>query len=330
MGDQKLKFSNDGSCEKALKSFRQGEGDLFLVFGYAEKSVLNVVAEGKGSLEEAKAHLPNNECRYILIKKDVKVEMAKTVKFALVDWTPDGIPPLKRALLSTHKGQLKELLGSVHVSMPASDNKDLDEGVLMKKINDSAGISTNVTDKAATGPKVDVKKGAGASGSGRASVSDQKSPTKTGTPSVAQGGPGLKLSDDFAGAIKAVRDGKDATWMVARSADKGTSLNVVASGSGAIDEIQGKMEDGECCFALIRVTEQIDKSTTVKFVFIKWQPETLAPMVKAAINVRKGEIEKAFSPFHVNLQIAHKEEITTQHITDKVAAASGQKSNVKA
>jgi len=53
-------------------------------------------------------------------------------------------------------------------------------------------------------------------------------------------------------------------------------------------------------------------------------------MTKAAINVRKGEIEKAFSPFHVNLQLSNKAELTAQHITDKVAAASGQKSNVKA
>jgi len=324
---EKLKFSNDGSCEKALKAFRTAEGDNFLVFGYADKTSLNVVAEGKGSLAECQPHLPNNECRYILMKKDVKVEMAKTVKFALVDWTPDAIPPLKRALLSTHKGQLKELLGSVHVSMPASDTKDLDEAALMSKINASAGIASNVTDKAATGPKVEVKKGT----SGRASVTDQKSPSKAQTPSVAQGGPGLKLSDDFADAIKSVRDGKDGTtWMMARSADKGTSLNVVEKGQGSVDDLQAKLEDDNCNFVLIRVTEQVDKSTTVKFVFVKWQAEALAPMTKAAISVRKGEIEKAFSPFHINLQISHKNELTQQLVQDKVAAASGQKSNVKA
>jgi hypothetical protein len=324
---EKLKFVNDGSVEKALKSFRAAEGDSFLVLGYADKSSLSVVAEGKGSLEEAKSSLPNNECRYVLIKKDLKVEMAKTVKFALVDWTPQGIPPLKRALLTTHKGQLKELLGSVHVTMPAGDEKDLDESALMAKIGDSAGVSSKITDKAATVAQVEVKKGGTTPASGERKT--QSGPAKT--PSIPTGSATLKFSDEaaFKEALKNVRDNNVAhTWMMARSVDKDT-LASLGSGQGAVEDLVSKLEDDNVNFILLRVTEQIDKSTTVKFVYIKWQPENLAPMKKAGINVKTGEIEKAFTPFHVSLQISNKAELNTKDIVDKVAAASGTKSNIK-
>jgi hypothetical protein len=303
-----------------------------LVLGYADKSSLNVVSEGKGSLEECKPHLPSNECRYLLIKKDIKVEMAKTVKFALIDWTPQGIPPLKRALLTTHKGQLKELLGAVHVTMPADNEKDLDEAALLAKIGDSAGTSSKITEKSATVAQVEVKKGIRAGSGSVSSGGETKTPAGPAkTPSIPTGSGQMKFADEgaFKEAMKNVRDNTIAhTWMMARSVDKDT-IGAIGSGQGAVEDLVSKLEDDNVNFILLRVTEQIDKSTTVKFVFIKWQPENLAPMKKAGISVKKGDIEKVFTPFHVNLQISNKAELNTKDIMDKVAGASGTKSNVK-
>ena len=45
---------------------------------------------------------------------------------------------------------------------------------------------------------------------------------------------------------------------------------------------------------LSRVIEQIDKSKTVKFVYLKYQPENVPPMQKAQISVLKGAIDQLF------------------------------------
>lgn len=38
---------------------------------------------------QARAHLPNDEQRYVLLRKDHKVEMAKTIKYAFIDYMPN-------------------------------------------------------------------------------------------------------------------------------------------------------------------------------------------------------------------------------------------------
>jgi len=76
------------------------------------KALLNVTSLIiiKGTLETAKnegpQNFPKNKCRYALFKSSHKVELANTVKFAFVDWTPTTISPLRKGLLSIHKGQV--------------------------------------------------------------------------------------------------------------------------------------------------------------------------------------------------------------------------------
>jgi len=76
--------------------------------------------------------------------------MAKTVKFVLIDWTPTGLKPLRKALISTHKGQVQQLMKPFHVNYSASDRNELNEHVILVKIGMASGTGSQVTDKKAT------------------------------------------------------------------------------------------------------------------------------------------------------------------------------------
>jgi len=42
-----------------------------------------------------------------------------------VDWTPETIRPMRKALLSSHKAQVEAVLKPFHVSLQASNRNDL-------------------------------------------------------------------------------------------------------------------------------------------------------------------------------------------------------------
>jgi hypothetical protein len=76
------------------------------------------------------------------------------------------------------------------------------------------------------------------------------------------------------------------------------------------------------------VSENIDKSKTTKFVYIYWVPDAVNIMKKAQASARKGAIDAIFAPYHVDLQIQTKDEISDQIVTDAVSSASGSKSHI--
>jgi len=114
--------------------------------------------------------------------------------------------------------------------------------------------------------------------------------------------------------------------MVASYIGKHT-LSVIGTGSGGVEEMVEKFEESNVNFGLLRIIEVIDKSQTVKFIYVKWQPESVPPMKKAEISVKKGAIDDLFRPFHVDFLISNKSEISAQLVNDRLASVSGAKSH---
>ena len=62
-------------------------------------------------------------------------------------------------------------------------------------------------------------------------------------------------------------------------------------------------------YGLFRLTQVIDKSETVKFLFIHYQPQDVHPVMKGNTGVLKGAVTALFSPFHQELFAEGAEEI---------------------
>lgn len=347
-----LVFTDDGSIEAAMVRCRDTDnGPLrFLVLGYEGENVIKLVGEGEGGLKECfdQGYLPLKECRYVLVRQDHKVEMASTVKFGYIDWAPDGVKPSRRAILSTHKGQMSDFMKPWHVTDMCTEPKELSDEEIRKKIMISAGTWVHETDKKAwthqSKKHVDSKANKAAPANkpvAKAPVADKAYVKPAGpkaapagvapaNPSSALEGSGLKVEDQegFDAALGALRnDESDVNYVVVSCATRG-SLKVLSSGTGDVAAILSLFEAKEVNFALYRVTDVIDGHKTVKFVYIKWQPENVSPMKKAAITTKDNYISKIFEPNHVSFFIQETKELNEDMVMDKVGAASGSKSFV--
>jgi len=119
----KIKLPKDGSFPIALKAFQKGDigANAWIVFGYEGKARLIIVASGEGGVDELREHFLPGICSYGLIRKEWKIELANTTKFAFISWRPTGLKPMRKAMLSIHNPQVKDLLAPTHVQLEAEE-----------------------------------------------------------------------------------------------------------------------------------------------------------------------------------------------------------------
>jgi len=333
------KVETEPGVQTALKALRSSDksGSCYVVLGYSSPNMLTVLSEGEGGLAEASASFPDDDCRYVVLRKEHKVEISKTVKFAFVDWTPMGMKPIRKASISTHKGQVKEILKPFHVDLVASDRSELNDDVILEKIGMSSGTASYVTDKKATTlpKKEDPKQASFTPSTGKGGFTHM-SPrlSKSGEAEVKQpmkgGAQQISFTDEaaFKAALKAVRDDKqDANWVLGSYQGKNT-ISLIGSGPGGVTELASRLEEDNINFGVVRVSETIDKSKTTKFVYIYWVPESVKIMKKAEASARKGTIDAVFAPYHVDLTVQARDELSDQHLMDAVSSASGSKSRI--
>jgi len=349
--DLKIQLPADGSVQKAIAGARAADKgpEYFLVLKFqgGAGSMLEVAAEGAGGWAEASAQLKPEDGAYVFIRKDHKVEMAKTVKFAFIEWFPNGLKAMRRIQLSGLKKPCEDICKPFHVSLSASELTDVDQKMIDARIGFVSGTASHVKDGAAGGgsPSAAADSGAAKAAPSDAPAAAEEAPKPveqkkvapkpvTSKPMVSSSGSaGIKFADGTAltDALKELRDDKKETnWVVGNYADKDT-LALGGSGSDGFAGMIAKISDDGISFGLLRVTEMIDgKSKTTKFVYVKSTPQTVKPMKRAEITTRAGAIGQVFGQTHVVFDISQKSEISEEIIMDKVGQASGSKSNVKA
>jgi len=82
-------------------------------------------------------------------------------------------------------------------------------------------------------------------------------------------------------------------------------------------------------YGLVRVTDKIDQSVTVKFVFIIWCGEKVPFVQKGKMTTHKGSITNLMGQFHNDINCSNFNEISEEIIIGKVTDASGTSSRVK-
>jgi len=338
----------DGTIEAALNAVRDDTSSVgWCVIGYSDKNTLTVIGQGEagGGLDAVKEHLLDERESFALIRYSHKVDRSTTVMFAYVDWTPDELAPMRKALLSTHKGQLREIFSPHHVDLICATKADLDESEIIRKIGIASGsLDMSVKDKERLKmlkPKNVVENSGeekkssseGTPAVGEASASpatgrNKRSPTKlSDVPKTAS--VSFVNDDEFKNALAEVHNSQaENTWILC-SFDSKMKIQVLGTGSGGVSNMLEKCEPENVSFGLLRMSEIVDRSTTYKFVYIVVQPDDVKSMRKARIGTSLGAAQDCFRPIHSDFFISSPTEITDEMIADKVGAASGSKSFVK-
>lgn len=139
--------------------------------------------------------------------------------------------------------------------------------------------------------------------------------------------------EDCRNAIKDVRNEKgDIDWAVISyegpSGPASQRLKLLAKGGGGISKLKEVLADNIIGYALLRETDQIDESITVKFVFINWLGDTAPRMQKSRISIHLGPIRTFIGQFHVDLIASNSSELTHEIIMQKIMDTSGSGSRV--
>jgi hypothetical protein len=143
----------------------------------------------------------------------------------------------------------------------------------------------------------------------------------------------LVFSDEAAavGALKDVRSNNNSVnWVLfTYSESNKNTLDLVGKGAGGVDELKSHLSQSKMFYGLVRVTEKIDNSVTVKFVFIIWCGSSVPFVQKAKMTTHKGSITNLIGQFHIDINCSEFDELSEEIIMRRVHEASGTYVHVK-
>jgi hypothetical protein len=121
-----------------------------------------------------------------------------------------------------------------------------------------------------------------------------------------------------------------ANWLLFTYSESAkNTLDYVGSGTGGVEELKSKLRDDKTSYGLVRVTDKIDNSVTVKFVLIVWVGEKVPFVKKAQVTTHKGSVTRLFGQYHNDIHANTLDEISESLIMGKVSDASGTAHHVK-
>eukprot|EP01121_Diplochlamys_sp_Union-15-3_P010630 TRINITY_DN2_c0_g1_i1.p1 TRINITY_DN2_c0_g1~~TRINITY_DN2_c0_g1_i1.p1 ORF type:complete len:525 (+),score=105.91 TRINITY_DN2_c0_g1_i1:71-1645(+) len=319
-----LKFEDEDSIKNAIAEVRKDKShNDWVLISYAGTSgaasqTMKLLSTGSGGVNGLKSHLKEDIVGYILLRTTDQIDDSVTVKFIFINWVPSNVPRMQKARISVHYGAMKSFVGQSHVDITANTDDELTPQIIAQKVMDTSGSGSRVLDS-----------------SGQKNLASQaQNRANTGTKGgVGKGGSGSEFGftdeDSIRATITEIRKGtSDDNWiLLTYEGPTSNTLHLLAKGHG-IDKLVTYLKDDIVVYGLVRVNETIDNSVTTKFAMIKWQGENIPRMQKARLGVHRGEVNKFFHPFHVDLNCERKNEISEEIIMNLINAASGTKINV--
>jgi hypothetical protein len=119
-------------------------------------------------------------------------------------------------------------------------------------------------------------------------------------------------------------------WVLFTYSDSAkNTLDFIGSGNGGVEELKGHLNETKSSYGLVRVTDKIDNSVTVKFVFIFWCGEKVPFVKKAQITTHKGSVSALVGQYHNDVFASNLDELSESIIMSKVRDASGTAQHVK-
>lgn len=137
-------------------------------------------------------------------------------------------------------------------------------------------------------------------------------------------------AEAFQDAMARIRSDEDpCNWGLFGHCDGNPNqLKAINCGSEGLEEMVDSLLDGEMQYALVRVQEEFDLSTTIKFVYIRWSGCNVPFARRGKYGVVQGSIESHFTPYHSSIETDSPDDLTTDAVMSKVQEQSGSKSKV--
>jgi len=143
----------------------------------------------------------------------------------------------------------------------------------------------------------------------------------------------LVFADEAGGkdAIADVRNNDTPTdWVLFTYSDKAkNTLDLTGKGVGGLSALKEHLDVAKMSYGLVRVTDKINNSATIKFPSMCRCAEKVPFVQKAKMTTHKGSITSLIGQYHNDINASLLEEIDENVIKSKVSDASGTAVHVK-
>jgi len=131
-------------------------------------------------------------------------------------------------------------------------------------------------------------------------------------------------------AIKDVRsDTTETNWaLITYEGPKSQTLVLAGAGKGGLNELAEHLKPDQVGYGLVRRTDRIDESETVKFAFILFIGDKVGTMQKARISVHTGAVKDFIGQFHVDITATSTSELSDDILSRKIQDTSGSGTRV--
>lgn len=118
------------------------------LYGYEGTSNnLALVASGSGGVGELKDHLQDDRILYGLLRVIDYYDTTANTKFVYIVWVGERVPIMRKALITTHKGDVTGFIGQHHVALHWSNKSEASEEDVKAKVSSAAGTKNFVLDQ---------------------------------------------------------------------------------------------------------------------------------------------------------------------------------------
>eukprot|EP01133_Synstelium_polycarpum_P012628 gene12628-14825_t len=327
-----VSLGNEEEIRAALREFRDDSSDVdWVLFGYEGDSTIVLTGKGSGGPSALIEQLTDETVGYGLVRVVEKIDNSNTVKFAFINWVGDNIPRMLRARLGTHSGVVKTLVQPYHVDIKCSNKSEISESIVVDTITRNSGTQSRVL---ADAPRSTAAPTSTTPGSYRGASTTSGSAFRGTTPSSVPTASSsvVKFDDESAvrGAIKDVRnDATATTWCLVGYQANNTTLTVIGSGSGPVEELVAHLNPNIVAYGLVREVEKFDLSNTVKFVFVNFVGDDINRMFRAKLGTHSGFVKELFAPYHVDLLATTPSEVSSEIVRTIITTNSGTSSRVR-
>lgn len=283
-----IKIDGGDAIKQALDTVRSTSTTNWALFGYVDNNqydTVKLIATGTGGGTELSNYLNDNIVAYGLIRVEDNIDgRVNTQRYVYINWIGDGVPAMKKAKIGTNKASVTEIVGHYNMEITADTKSEITAEAIQDKVYSTTG-SKSTAKNPWEFQQTESKK------------TEKKAASHVPTQSTV-----LFLNEDaIRNALKDVRNDNSATnWMLTRYTKDGR-LELMGTGSGDISEVAAKFTDDNVYYGLIRVQQKIDASTTIKFIYLHFIGENLAPRLRGIISTHKGAVDEVFYPSHTKI-----------------------------
>jgi len=140
-------FIDEAGIRQAIQDVRNDNTEtnwVLITYDAPQSKTLRLVGAGDGGLSEMKTFITPELVMYGLYRTIERVDESITVKFTFIDWRGENIHRMQRAKLGTHSGAIREIFQPFHVDILASQDDELTEELIEKKVRAASGTAYNV------------------------------------------------------------------------------------------------------------------------------------------------------------------------------------------